>query len=101
MIARILVLLLRVYQRTLSPLIGPVCRFSPSCSNYMVTCIQRFGAARGLWLGTRRLARCHPFHPGGIDLPPEVTATGHSRSEDADERDPSRSLPPRSFKQTP
>lgn len=100
MIARLLVLLLRVYQRTLSPLLGPVCRFSPSCSNYMVICIERFGAARGLWLGTRRLARCHPFHPGGIDLPPEVTPTEHSRSEDA-ERDPSRSLPPRSFKQTP
>lgn len=89
MIARLLVLLLRVYQRTLSPLLGPVCRFSPSCSNYMVICIERFGAARGLWLGTRRLARCHPFHPGGIDLPPEPPE--HSRSETA-ARDPSRSL---------
>jgi putative membrane protein insertion efficiency factor len=70
MIARCLLLLIRGYQRTLSPLIGPVCRFSPSCSSYMATCIERFGAARGVWLGTRRLLRCHPFHSGGIDLPP-------------------------------
>ena len=79
MIARLLMLLIRGYQRTLSPLIGPVCRFSPSCSNYMLVCIQRFGAWKGLWLGTRRLARCHPFHPGGVDLPPETPppATAH------------------------
>ena len=72
MIARFLVLLIRGYQRVLSPLIGPVCRFSPSCSQYMLVCIQRFGAFRGVWLGTRRLARCHPFHPGGLDLPPNA-----------------------------
>jgi putative membrane protein insertion efficiency factor len=71
MIARCLLLLIRGYQRTLSPLLGPICRFTPSCSNYMMICIQRFGAARGVWLGTRRLLRCHPFHAGGIDLPPE------------------------------
>jgi putative membrane protein insertion efficiency factor len=70
MIARSLLLLIALYQRTLSPLIGPVCRFTPSCSRYMATCIERFGAARGVWLGTRRLLRCHPFHAGGIDLPP-------------------------------
>lgn len=74
MIARFLVLLIRGYQRTLSPLLGDVCRFSPSCSQYTLVCIQRFGALRGVWLGTRRLARCHPFHPGGIDLPPEAHA---------------------------
>jgi putative membrane protein insertion efficiency factor len=71
MIARCLLLLIRVYRRMLSPLFGSVCRFSPSCSNYMALCIERFGAARGVWLGTRRLLRCHPFHAGGIDLPPE------------------------------
>lgn len=71
MIARLLVFLIRAYQRMLSPLIGPVCRFSPSCSQYTLVCIERFGALRGAWLGTRRLLRCHPFHPGGLDLPPE------------------------------
>jgi hypothetical protein len=70
MIARFLLFSIRVYQRTLSPLIGPVCRFTPSCSRYMATCIERFGAARGVWLGLRRLMRCHPFHAGGVDLPP-------------------------------
>jgi putative membrane protein insertion efficiency factor len=70
MIARFLLLLIRGYQRTLSPLLGSICRFSPSCSSYMATCIERFGALRGSWLGTQRLLRCHPFHPGGLDLPP-------------------------------
>jgi uncharacterized protein len=70
MIARFLLLLIRGYQRSLSRLIGPVCRFSPSCSSYMATCIERFGVMRGIWLGTRRLLRCNPFHPGGLDLPP-------------------------------
>jgi putative membrane protein insertion efficiency factor len=95
MIARLLVLLLRVYQRTLSPLIGPVCRFSPSCSNYMAICIERFGAATGVWLGTRRLLRCHPFHPGGVDLPPPARVA-------APTGDPSKvSLPARSPEQSP
>jgi putative membrane protein insertion efficiency factor len=84
MIARCLLFLIRVYQRTLSRLIGPVCRFTPSCSRYMATCIERFGAARGLWLGTRRLARCHPFHAGGVDLPPELHASGELPPPHAD-----------------
>jgi putative membrane protein insertion efficiency factor len=75
MIAALLLSLIRVYQRLLSPLLGPVCRFSPSCSHYMAICIERHGAARGSWLGLRRLARCHPFHPGGVDLPPERDPT--------------------------
>lgn len=62
--------LIRVYQIVLSPLIGQSCRFEPSCSRYTATCIERFGAARGSWLGLRRIMRCHPFHPGGIDPPP-------------------------------
>lgn len=92
MIARFLVLLIRGYQRLLSPLLGDVCRFSPSCSQYMLVCIQRFGALRGVWLGTRRLARCHPFHAGGIDLPPEAPA--HACAHHA-------SLPARSSEQRP
>ena len=65
-----LVGLVRVYQRLVSPLLPPSCRFYPSCSAYAVTALERHGAATGSWLAARRLARCHPFHPGGIDPVP-------------------------------
>jgi len=65
-----LVGLVRVYQRLLSPLLPPSCRFYPSCSAYAVTALTRHGAAKGSWLAARRLARCHPFHPGGLDPVP-------------------------------
>lgn len=70
MIERVLLALIRLYQRTLSRLLGATCRFHPSCSHYTAACIQHLGAARGVWLGVRRIARCHPWNPGGIDLPP-------------------------------
>lgn len=70
MIARLLIVLIRVYQRTLSRLLGPVCRFYPSCSEYAAQCIGLHGALRGSYLSARRLAKCHPFHPGGYDPPP-------------------------------
>jgi uncharacterized protein len=70
---RLLLALIRLYQWTLSPLLGPVCRFEPSCSRYTATCVERFGALRGGWLGLKRIGRCHPFHPGGFDPPPEAT----------------------------
>lgn len=70
MIARGLLLLIRAYQLVLSPLIGRSCRFEPSCSRYTAACIATHGAARGSWLGLRRIARCHPFNPGGYDPPP-------------------------------
>ncbi|MFO0664439.1 MAG: membrane protein insertion efficiency factor YidD [Polyangiaceae bacterium] len=66
-------LLIRLYQRFLSPLLswsGPVCRFEPSCSRYAAACIQDHGALRGGLLSVRRLCKCHPFHPGGYDPPP-------------------------------
>lgn len=63
--------LIRLYQWTLSPLLGPVCRFHPSCSNYGLQAIERFGLLRGGWLTLKRLARCHPGHPGGVDLVPQ------------------------------
>lgn len=59
----------RVYQWTISPLIGPNCRFEPTCSNYFVEAVRKYGAVRGSWRGIKRIARCHPFHPGGIDPP--------------------------------
>jgi putative membrane protein insertion efficiency factor len=65
-----LVGLVRVYQRLVSPLLPPSCRFYPSCSAYAVTALERHGAAKGTWLAARRLARCHPFHPGGLDPVP-------------------------------
>lgn len=71
MIARQLLRLIRAYQRLLSPLLGPVCRFHPSCSCYTATCIERFGAVRGSLLGAWRIARCNPFSAGGLDQPPE------------------------------
>lgn len=98
MIARFLVLLIRGYQRVLSPLIGPVCRFSPSCSSYMLVCIERFGALRGVWLGTKRLARCHPFHAGGVDLPPEAPCAKHHHCASQPSMSGAR---PQSFEQTP
>ncbi len=58
-----------VYQRTLSPLQGNVCRFEPSCSRYMVECLRKYGLLRGLGKGLRRIGRCHPFDPGGYDPP--------------------------------
>jgi putative membrane protein insertion efficiency factor len=70
LVARVLIFLIRVYQLTLSRLIGPVCRFHPSCSHYAVACLEQHGALRGSFLTVRRLAKCHPFHPGGFDPPP-------------------------------
>jgi hypothetical protein len=67
---RLLAALIRGYQLVLSPLLPPSCRFTPSCSQYALEAITRHGAVRGTWLAARRLARCHPFHPGGFDPVP-------------------------------
>jgi putative membrane protein insertion efficiency factor len=61
---------IRLYQWTLSPFIGRQCRFYPTCSHYAHEAIEEFGALRGSVLALRRLGRCHPFHPGGVDLVP-------------------------------
>ena len=63
----ILVALLRVYKRWVSPCLPSACRYSPTCSEYMLEAIERHGAARGVYMGMKRLLRCHPFHEGGYD----------------------------------
>jgi putative membrane protein insertion efficiency factor len=73
MIVRFLVAFIRLYQRWLSPLLGNVCRFEPSCSRYAASCIEGHGALRGSLLSIQRLCKCHPFHPGGFDPPPQAS----------------------------
>ncbi|MBE0416337.1 MAG: membrane protein insertion efficiency factor YidD [Coriobacteriia bacterium] len=60
----------RVYQKLISPLFPPSCRFTPSCSSYAITSLQRYGVLRGGWLAVKRVGRCHPWHPGGYDPVP-------------------------------
>ncbi|MGN6392699.1 MAG: membrane protein insertion efficiency factor YidD [Gemmatimonadales bacterium] len=67
---RLLALMIRGYQRFVSPALPPSCRFYPSCSQYALEAITRHGAVKGTWLATRRLVRCHPFNPGGFDPVP-------------------------------
>jgi uncharacterized protein len=59
--------ILRFYKRWISPMLPSACRFHPTCSEYMMDAIERYGVARGVWLGTKRLLKCHPFHQGGFD----------------------------------
>jgi putative membrane protein insertion efficiency factor len=61
--------LVRFYQWGISPLLPAHCRYTPTCSQYMVEAIQRYGTIRGTWRGTKRILRCHPWHPGGYDPP--------------------------------
>lgn len=61
---------IRFYQQAISPLFPPSCRFTPTCSQYTLLAVQKYGFIKGSWLGARRIARCHPFHPGGHDPVP-------------------------------
>lgn len=68
-----LIALIRVYQVVISPLTPPTCRYYPSCSAYAVTALRRFGPIKGTWLAVRRVGRCHPWAPGGVDhVPPKA-----------------------------
>jgi len=72
LLRRLLLLLIRGYQMLISPLLGPNCRFTPSCSQYAIEALEIHGTWRGSWLALCRLGRCHPFHPGGYDPVPPV-----------------------------
>ncbi|WP_100398628.1 membrane protein insertion efficiency factor YidD [Bacillus sp. FJAT-44742] len=67
----ILIKILRFYQRFISPLTPPTCRFHPTCSQYSLEAVRTYGALKGSWLTIKRLLKCHPFHPGGFDPVPE------------------------------
>ncbi|KKN30742.1 hypothetical protein LCGC14_0830930 [marine sediment metagenome] len=76
--AKILIGLIRGYQLIISPLMGANCRFHPTCSQYMIEAVSRFGTIRGFWLGLRRLSRCHPWHEGGLDPVPQLKTKKHN-----------------------
>lgn len=68
---KILIAIFRGYQRLISPLLGPRCRFYPSCSSYAIEAVERFGPLKGSALAVHRICRCHPLNPGGFDPVPE------------------------------
>ncbi|WP_198300221.1 membrane protein insertion efficiency factor YidD [Desulfotomaculum nigrificans] len=67
MVRQAVLLCLRFYRRFISPLKPPTCRFYPTCSQYSIQAVEKYGVVKGLWLTVKRLAKCHPFHPGGYD----------------------------------
>jgi len=79
-VSRLLLLLLRAYRFALSPMLGNQCRFAPTCSQYAIEAIARFGAMRGSWLALRRVLRCHPWHAGGWDPVPAASDAGEQAS---------------------
>lgn len=64
---RVLISLIKIYQRFISPLFPPSCRFYPSCSQYAVLALEKYGFFKGSFLACKRILKCHPFHPGGYD----------------------------------
>lgn len=80
---RLLLIFIQLYRWFISPLFPPSCRFRPTCSQYAMDAIRRFGGWRGSILAVRRILKCHPFHPGGYDPVPEIhPSTVHSRSSE-------------------
>jgi len=68
MLKQILVAAIRFYKIFVSPLLPPACRFYPSCSTYAIQALEKYGVPKGLWIAGKRILRCHPCNPGGVDL---------------------------------
>lgn len=68
MISKIMILLIKGYQKIISPMFPGTCRFYPTCSAYFVQALQKYGAIKGTYLGVKRILKCHPYNPGGVDL---------------------------------
>jgi uncharacterized protein len=81
-IKRTLIGTVGVYKRWISPLLPPSCRYTPTCSTYMIEAIEEHGAIRGVWLGTRRICRCHPWGNSGWDPVPPRTGAKDLQSDD-------------------
>lgn len=67
MLKKFLILIVRGYQKFISPLLGNNCRFSPTCSQYFIMAVEKYGVIKGSYLGGKRILKCHPFNPGGYD----------------------------------
>jgi putative membrane protein insertion efficiency factor len=85
---RAVVLCLRLYRLVISPLYGPTCRFYPSCSEYALIAVDRHGVIRGGWLAVRRLLRCHPWNPGGVDPVPPLKGAATTEASSTVVSDP-------------
>ncbi len=76
-----LIALIKGYQKGISPLLGPSCRFTPTCSHYAIEAINRFGIVKGCWLASKRILKCHPLHAGGDDPVPAKPNATHTQHE--------------------
>nr|WP_255307346.1 membrane protein insertion efficiency factor YidD [Gilliamella apicola] len=79
LIVNFFILLIRIYQRIISPLLGPKCRFTPTCSQYAIIALRRFGLIKGGWLTVKRVLKCHPLHEGGEDFVPPRTKNNREK----------------------
>jgi putative membrane protein insertion efficiency factor len=96
---RLLILsLLRLYRAIISPMYGPTCRFYPSCSEYALIAVDRHGVIRGGWLAIRRLLRCHPWNPGGVDPVPPREGRSHRTGSANSPESPDSTPAPSSFR---